>query len=130
MLQTVNDHQLDALVTSFDDDYVNETPSHPLRSFQGNAQVKKNWEQIFAAVPDITARIDSSTVDGERVWVELALSGTNVHGGPFLMRGVVIFTVNDGLIRSARFYLEPVEHASGDADAAVHRVTRNSGGEI
>jgi hypothetical protein len=99
MLQAVNDHQLETLAASFDDDYVNETPSHPQRSFRGNAQVKKNWAQIFASVPDVTARAVGSAVDGERVWVELEMSGSKVDGGSFLMRGV---------------------------DAAVGRVTRSS----
>lgn len=130
MLQAVNDHELDALTNSFDTDYVNETPSHPERSFQGNAQVKKNWTRIFASVPDVTARVISSTVDGKRVWVELEMSGNNVDDGPFLMRGVVIFTVDDDLIRSARFYLEAVEDTSGDVDAEVRRVTRSSGREV
>ena len=127
MLQAVNDHQLEPLAASFDPDYANETPSHPERSFQGNAQVKKNWTRIFAAVPDVTARVVNSAVDGERVWVELEMSGTNVDGGAFLMRGVVIFTVSEDIIRSARFYLEPVEDTSGDVDASVRRVTRSSG---
>lgn len=126
MLQAVNDHRLEALAAFFDTDYVNETPSHPERSFQGNAQVKKNWARIFASVPDVVARVVNSAVDGERVWVELEMSGTNVDAGAFLMRGVVIFTVNVDLIRSARFYLEPVEATSGDVDAAVRRVTRSA----
>lgn len=129
MLQAVNDHQLEALAGSFHPDYVNETPSHPERSFQGNAQVKKNWARIFASVPDVTARLVHGTVDGERVWVELEMSGTNVDGGAFLMRGVVIFTVTDDLIRSARFYMEPAEDTSGDVDAALRRVTRSSADE-
>lgn len=50
------------------------------------------------------------------------MAGTRSDGAPFLMRGVVIFETADGLISSARFYLEPVEVASGDANAAVSRV--------
>ena len=38
------------------------------------------------------------------------------------MRGVVIFTIPDDLITSARFYPEPVEDSSGDIDAATRRV--------
>lgn len=129
MLQAVNDHRLEALVASFDDDYVNETPSHPARGFRGSAQVKKNWARIFASVPDVTARVLNNTVEGERVWVELEMSGTNVDGAGFLMRGVVIFTVTRNVISSARFYLEPVEEMSGDVDAAVSRVTRSVGKE-
>jgi len=126
MLQAVNDHQLETLAGFFDTDYLNETPSHPKRSFRGNAQVRKNWAQIFASVPDVAARVVSSAVEGERVWVELEMSGTNTAGGPFRMRGVVIFSVAGDIIRSARFYLEPVEETSGDVDAAIDRVTHTS----
>ena len=126
MLQAVNDHQLETLAASFDADYINETPSHPERSFRGNAQVKKNWAQIFASIPDVTARVVSSAVDGERAWVELEMSGSKIDGASFLMRGVVIFAVGEDVIRSARFYLEPVEETSGDVDAAVNHVTRSS----
>jgi hypothetical protein len=38
------------------------------------------------------------------------------------MRGVVIFGVTNAAITSARFYLEPVEQASGDVNAHTHRV--------
>jgi hypothetical protein len=42
------------------------------------------------------------------------------------MAGVIIFGVEDDRIVSARFYLEPVETTSGDADAAVQRLTEGS----
>ena len=35
------------------DDYVNDTPAHPLRSFDGHEQVRRNWTRIFAEVPDL-----------------------------------------------------------------------------
>jgi hypothetical protein len=34
-------------------------------------------------------------------------------------RGVVIFGIGQGLARSARFYLEPVDEGPGTADDAV-----------
>ena len=88
--------------------------------------MKKNWAQIFASIPDVSARVVSSAVDGERAWVELEMSGSKIDGASFLMRGVVIFAVGEDVIRSARFYLEPVEETSGDVDAAVNHVTRSS----
>jgi ketosteroid isomerase-like protein len=54
------------------------------------------------------------------------MAGTRRDGSPFLMRGVVIFSVTNGLVSSARFYLEPVEDASGDVNAAVSRVLGNT----
>lgn len=123
LLGALNNHDLDAMVSCFTEDYVNETPAHPLRGFRGNAQVRANWTQILASVPDITARLVDSNVDGDKVWTEWDMSGTRIDGAPFLMRGVVIFAIAGDAIASARFYLEPVEDVTGDVDAHTRRVT-------
>jgi ketosteroid isomerase-like protein len=118
----VNAHDLEALVACFAKDYVNETPAHPPRGFRGSQQVRRNWTQILAGVPDLQARLPRTAVDGDTVWTEWDMSGTRPDGTAFLMRGVVIFGVSGGAITSARFYLEPVEATSGDVDAHTHRV--------
>ncbi len=63
--RATNQRDLEALVACFAPDYRNETPVHPERGFTGRAQVRKNWEQIFAAVPDITSTVLSWAVDGD-----------------------------------------------------------------
>ena len=75
--------------------------------------------QILAAVPDVSTEIVTSAVSGKMVWTEWEHRGTRQDGTAHLMRGVVIFSISDGLIASARFFLEPLEEASGDVDAAV-----------
>ena len=115
----VNAHDLDALVACFSPDYRNETPAHPRRGFRGAAQVRRNWEQIFAAVPDLTARVLRSAVAGEEVWTEWEHVGTRRDGVTHRMRGVVILGLAGGRFSWARFYLEPVDDAAGDADAVV-----------
>jgi ketosteroid isomerase-like protein len=122
LLEAVNAHDLEAMVACFADDYRNETPAHPQRGFRGRGQVRRNWTQIFAGVPDLRARLPRMTVEGDTVWTEWDISGTRGDGAAFLMRGVVIFGVTDASITSARFYLEPVEEASGDVDAHTRRV--------
>lgn len=117
--QATNDHDLEALVDCFADDYVNETPVHPARGFRGRDQVRANWRQIFAGVPDLRATVRRSAVDGATVWSEWEMSGTRRDGAAHLMRGVVIFDVEDGRATAARFYLEPVDHADTDVNAAV-----------
>ena len=52
-----NAHDLDALTACFADDYLNETPAHPARGFRGAEQVRRNWAQLFAGIPDLSARI-------------------------------------------------------------------------
>ena len=127
LLDATNAHDLDALVDCFATDYVNETPAHPQRGFRGRDQVRRNWTSIFAGVPDITARIVASAVDGSTAWTEWDMSGTRRDGAPHAMAGVVVFTVADDVITAARFYLEPVEHTSGDVNAAVDRAMTASG---
>lgn len=122
LLAAINAHDLEAMVACFADDYVNEWPAHPQRGFQGRAQVRQNWSQIFAGVPNLQARLPRMAVDGDTVWTEWDISGTRGDGAPFAMRGVVIFGVTGDTIASARFYLEPVEETSGDVNAHTTRV--------
>src|SRR5450755_3864280 len=68
--QAVNDHDLAALAACFAPGYRNETPAHPRRGFTGREQVRRNWQQIFAAIPDLTAELLRSAVDGDTVWTE------------------------------------------------------------
>ena len=114
-----NAHDLDAIVACFASDYRNEAPAHPARNFVGNEQVRRNWTKILAAIPDISTEILASAALGTMVWTEWEHRGTRPDGTAHVMRGVVVFGISDGLIASARFFLEPLEEASGDVDAAV-----------
>jgi ketosteroid isomerase-like protein len=122
LLAAINAHDLEAMVACFADNYLNEWPAHPQRGFRGNQQVRRNWSQIFAGVPDLRARLPRTVVDGDTVWAEWDLSGTRGDGAAFLMRGVSIFGVREGRLAWVRFYLEPVEETSGDVDAHTRRV--------
>lgn len=115
----VNRHDLDSLAGCFTQDFRNETPVHPVRSFQGREQVRKNWAQIFAGVPDIEAEVVDSSFDGVSAWTEWEMRGTRRDGARHLMRGVSIFGVGDDQFTSVRFYLEPVEEGGPEVDAAV-----------
>jgi ketosteroid isomerase-like protein len=117
-----NAHDLEALVGCFAESYRNETPAHPARGFTGREQVRSNWQQIFAAVPDLTAVIHRSVTDGDEIWSEWEMRGTRPDHSPHLMRGVIIFGVDDGLARWARFYLEPVDAGGDNATAAVRSI--------
>jgi ketosteroid isomerase-like protein len=117
-----NAHDLDALVDCFTEDYRNDTPAHPQRSFDGRAQVRTNWEQIFAAVPDIRASVIASVIDGDVIWSEWEMRCTRRDGAQHVMRGVIIFGVRDERAAWARFFLEPVDPGDDDATAAVRQI--------
>jgi ketosteroid isomerase-like protein len=122
LVHATNAHDLDALVGCFADDYVLDAPANPSRSFRGLAQVRNNWMQIFAAVPDIRTEIVRSAVDPshrETIWTEWEMGGTRRDGAPHLMRGVFIFGVSDGLVRWGRMFLSPVEESGPNMSAAV-----------
>jgi ketosteroid isomerase-like protein len=126
LLEAVNRHDVGALVECFAEDYVNETPAHPARGFNGRKQVRRNWDRIFAAAPDTTIRLVSHSIDGARAWTELALDGTRADQTRSGMAGVVIFDVHHAKISAARFYLEPVEQLSGGVDDAIGRLTKDA----
>lgn len=121
LLNAVNAHDIERVVDCFAPDYQNETPVHPSRGFRGREQVRKNWEQIFAAVPNLIATLPRHTVDGETAWTEWEMRGTRRDGSAHLMRGVVIFGVCDGRAAWARFYLELAEDGGEDVNEAVRR---------
>jgi len=120
LCQATNAHDLEALASCFAVDYRNDTPVHPARGFRGRAQVRKNWEQIFTAVPDIAAQVHW-VADQEIAWSEWEMRGTRRDGSAHVMRGVVIFGVKNGEASWARFYLEPVQEGGGGVDDAVRR---------
>lgn len=76
LLRAINDHDLEASAACFAEDYENETPAHPARGFRGKAQVRRNWGQIFAFVPDLRAEVTRSAVAGEVTWTEWEMTGT------------------------------------------------------
>jgi ketosteroid isomerase-like protein len=119
--RATNAHDVNALVACFAPDYRNDTPAHPERSFTGREQVRRNWEQIFAAVPDITAKVLRSAVNGDEAWSEWEHRGTRRDGSAHVMRGVVIFGVGGGVLTWARFYLEPVQEGGANVDLAVRQ---------
>jgi ketosteroid isomerase-like protein len=121
LARATNRHDLQGIVACFAEGYVNQTPTHPQRSFAGRDQVRRNWEQILNGVPDITARVLASAVDGDTVWSEWQMRGTRLDGALHEMCGVIIFEVDGEHVRAARFYLEPLDRESGTVDDAVHQ---------
>ncbi len=114
-----NAHDLDALVDCFTADYRSDIPLHPSRSFRGSEQVRRNWAQILAGVPDLHSELIREAVDGPVAWAEWEWTGTRRDGAPHLMRGTTIVGVEGERIAWARFYMEPVVDDGIGIDTAV-----------
>jgi ketosteroid isomerase-like protein len=117
----MNSHDAHRVAALFADDYQSFQPSHPNRGFGGRQQVAANWSAVFEGVPNFHAELMASSVDGEAEWGEWEWRGTHTDGSPFMMRGVTILVGRD-VINHARLYMEPVEVAGGDIDAAVQEL--------
>lgn len=115
----MNDHDLDALVELFHADYDSRQPAHPARAFVGRAQVRVNWEAVFAGVPDLRSELVRSVQDGDTMWCEWAWSGTRSDARPFDMRGVALFQIRDDLIVAGTLYMEEVEAEEIGIERAV-----------
>jgi hypothetical protein len=118
----MNSHDAENVAAMFAAEYQSSQPVHPSRGFGGRQQVAANWNAVFDGVPDFHAELIAASVDGPAEWGEWEWRGTHTDGTPFLMRGVTILIENNGLIAQARLYMEPVELAGGDIDAAVQEM--------
>ena len=115
--EATNQHDLDGLVACFAPDYQSTFPAHPDRAFQGHEQLRKNWSQIFRAVPNIHAELLRAAADGATVWAEWEWTGALASGGPFLQRGVTIHGVDQGKTSWVRLYMEPVREGGPGIEA-------------
>lgn len=121
--RATNDHDLEALTACFAQNYVNETPAHPSRSFVGREQVRSNWTRILAAVPDLTSTMVASVVSGDTVWAEWVWAGNRRDGHVHDMRGITVTTVRDGMISAARFFMEPMIRDEAGIEDAIRQAT-------
>lgn len=126
----VRARDLEALVDCFTPDYRNETPAHPAQGFTGRDQVRRNWEQIFAVMPDLTAAVLRSCCQGDVVWSEWEMAGTRPDGTAQQMAGVMIFGVRDARFCWVRFYLEPVQAGGPDAGQALRQHLGDGAGPV
>jgi hypothetical protein len=122
-----NRHDLDAFVACFDPGYHSEQPAHPDRVFDGSEQVRANWAEVFAGVPDFQADLLRSAWTDGTGWAEWHWHGTREDGTPLDIRGVTIFGVRDDRIVWGRLYLENVEAAGQGIGQAVRRMAKGAG---
>ncbi|MFB7882751.1 nuclear transport factor 2 family protein [Microbacterium sp. NPDC056057] len=124
LTQAQNDHDAERFASFFALDYRSEQPAHPGREFVGRAQVFSNWTGVFAGIPDFHAELLSFCRLDDMEWGELAWSGHHTDGQPYAACGVIVAIIRDGLIASARLYVESIDPDEVGIDAVVERVFR------
>ena len=108
LLAAVNSRDARAVAACFSADCRQDTPLHPSRDFTGREQVYRNWSRLLTDVPDLRAAVLRWAAHGDEVWTEWEMSGNRTDGSRQAFRGVAVHEVSGDLIRSTRFYLEPV----------------------
>jgi ketosteroid isomerase-like protein len=123
----MNARDIEAFVACFAEDYGSAQPAHPDRAFVGRSQVRANWSAIFEGVPDFTAELVASAVDGDTEWSEWHWRGTQADGTKLDMAGVIVAGVREGVLAWARLYVEPVEQEGAGIEAAVRDMAGEAG---
>ena len=122
LVRAMNEHDVDAFVALFAEDYDSRQPAHPDRAFVGLEPVRANWSSIFAGVPDFRAELVASEPGRDTMWTEWRWQGTHDDGTRLDMAGVIVFGLRAGKFAWARLYVEPVEQGGAGIDAAVARM--------
>ena len=103
-----NRHDLDAIMASFAEDAVFETPRGPDpwgRRCVGKDEVRAGLAARFAGVPDVHYGDDSHFVSGDRGASEWTLTGTTTDGARVEVRGCDLWTFRDGkVVRKDSFW--------------------------
>lgn len=125
-----NSHDADRVAELVAEDYRSETPIHPERDFTGREQVRENWQAVFESAPDLDVKLVRSAVDGDTIWTEWHMTGTQTDGTELDMRGVAIWGVEDDLLQWGRIYMEPVEQTGDVTWEEFYTVEEDSGTDV
>lgn len=109
MIQTINRHDLEAMVENYAPEFRSEQPFHPERNFVGPVGVRNNWGFFFKRTPDIQVEILNEAVEGDTVWAELLFHGNNTDGTKHLVRGVTISGIQNDQISWSKLYIEEIK---------------------
>lgn len=124
--RAMNEHDLEAFVSLFAEDYDSQAPAHPDRAFRGREQVRANWTAIFSGIADFRADLIATGTSEDAVWTEWRWDGTQADGSRLQMAGVIVMGIRDGVIAWGRLYVEPVVQSCAGIDAAVSKMSGNA----
>ena len=80
MRAALDAHDLDTFMEFIREDYVGERPRHPTAAVSSRDDVRQNWEEVMADVPDLRVDVPSAVQDGNTIWSEWHSYGTSVSG--------------------------------------------------
>lgn len=109
MRAALDAHDLDAFVEFFREDYIGERPRHPGSPVSSREDVRANWAEVIADVPDLRVDVPAAIQDGDTIWSEWRAYGTARSGSLLELRGVIIFGLEGDKVAWSRMYMEPVE---------------------
>jgi ketosteroid isomerase-like protein len=118
MRAALDAHDLDAFLEFFREDYIGERPRHPGAKISSREDVRANWAEVIADVPDLRVEVPAAVEDGDRIWSEWRAYGTARSGAMLELRGVIIFGVEEDQVAWSRMYIEPVEQGLSLDDIA------------
>jgi ketosteroid isomerase-like protein len=94
-----NRHDLEAIMASFSDECVFESPRGPDpwgKRFVGKSSVREGFAARFAGIPDVHYGDDEHFACGDRGVSEWTLTGTTTEGERIEVRGCDLWTFDTG----------------------------------
>lgn len=99
--QAFNRHDLDGVMSRMTDDCVFLTAAGPEpegHRFEGQAAVRKSFEDAIAAMPDVQWNAPVHIIQGDRAMTEWRFTCTMGDGSKKDVDGLDVFTLRDGKI--------------------------------
>jgi ketosteroid isomerase-like protein len=103
-----NRHDVDAIMALMTPDclFDNTFPAPDGTLFQGQAEVRRFWEEFFRVSPHARFEVEELFVSGDRAVQRWAYIWTDAQGVQGHVRGVDLFLLRDGLIAEKRSYVK------------------------
>ncbi len=99
---------VDAIMALMTDDCVFEStgPAPDGQLVEGQAAVRRVWEELFGGTADARFEEEESFVSGDRAALRWRYTWTNGDGSPGHVRGVDLLRLRDGKVAEKRSYVK------------------------
>jgi ketosteroid isomerase-like protein len=103
-----NNHDVPGVMAAMTDDCVFEStgPQPDGARFEGQAAVRKVWEEFFGSSPNATFETEDMFAIGDRCLVRWLYHWVDGEGKPGHIRGVDVFRVRDGKVAEKLAYVK------------------------